>query len=198
VTVSYRESGKEKRMEGDYFVSCISLVMLRKINVKPAWPEAKDYVVRNFPYYTASRPVFQARSHFWKKDGISINMEIGESTLHQVWRMADEVVTQRGLLVGTADGLTSAEDALATFRRLYPGKSEDIEQALVVDWARDPWATACEPVNYAPGELLKYWPHVIEPHGRIHFAGAYADNLNWGMEAATRSANRVAKAIDES
>jgi monoamine oxidase len=172
--------------------------MLRKINVKPAWPEAKEYVVRNFPYYTASRPIFQARSPFWKKDGISINMEIGESTLHQVWRMADEVETQRGLLVGTADGLTSAEDALATFRRHYPGKSEDIEQALVVDWARDPWAIACEPVNYAPGELLKYWPHVIEPHGRIHFAGAYADNLNWGMEAATRSANRVAKAIDES
>jgi monoamine oxidase len=27
--------------------------------------------------------------------------------------------------------------------------------------------------------------------------GAYADNLNWGMEAATRSANRVAKAIDQ-
>ncbi len=27
--------------------------------------------------------------------------------------------------------------------------------------------------------------------------GAYADNLNWGMEAATRSANRVAKAIHQ-
>jgi monoamine oxidase len=30
----------------------------------------------------------------------------------------------------------------------------------------------------------------------VHFVGAYADNLNWGMEAATRSANRVAEAID--
>jgi monoamine oxidase len=35
-----------------------------------------------------------------------------------------------------------------------------------------------------------------DPHGRIHFVGAYADNLDWGMEAATRSANRVAEAID--
>ena len=32
---------------------------------------------------------------------------------------------------------------------------------------------------------------------RIHFVGAYADNLNWGMEAATRSANRVARAIHQ-
>jgi monoamine oxidase len=44
--------------------------------------------------------------------------------------------------------------------------------------------------------MAKFWPALIEPHGRIHFVGAYADNLNWGMEAATRSANRVAEAID--
>jgi monoamine oxidase len=52
-------------------------------------------------------------------------------------------------------------------------------------------------VSYRPGELVKYWPALVEPHGRVHFCGAYADNLNWGMEAATRSANRVAQAITE-
>jgi len=196
VTVSYRESGQDKKIEGEYLVASMSLVMLRKLTVKPGWPETKEYVIQNFPYYTASRPIFQARSPFWKKDGISINMEFGEPTLQQVWRIAEEVETPRALLVGTAQGLTPAEDALQTFRRFYPGKSEDIEHALTVDWARDPWAIACEPVNYAPGELKKFWPLVMEPHGRIHFAGAYADNLNWGMEAATRSANRVARAID--
>ena len=33
--------------------------------------------------------------------------------------------------------------------------------------------------------------------GGEKFAGAYCDNLNWGQEAATRSAHRVARAIDE-
>ena len=47
------------------------------------------------------------------------------------------------------------------------------------------------------GQLAKFIPNIIQPVGRIHFVGAYADNLNWGMEAATRSANRVAKAIDQ-
>jgi len=37
----------------------------------------------------------------------------------------------------------------------------------------------------------------MKPQGRIHFAGAYADNLNWGTEAATRSANRVANEIHQ-
>jgi monoamine oxidase len=37
----------------------------------------------------------------------------------------------------------------------------------------------------------------LEPVGRIHFAGCHADNLPWGMDAATRSANRVARQIDK-
>jgi monoamine oxidase len=37
--------------------------------------------------------------------------------------------------------------------------------------------------------------HILSPVGRIHFAGCHADNLPWGMDAATRSANRVAEAI---
>jgi monoamine oxidase len=57
-----------------------------------------------------------------------------------------------------------------------------------------PWASACERISFL-GQLAIFWPNVIEPHGRIHFAGAYADNLGWGMEAATRSANRVAETI---
>ena len=93
--------------------------------------------------------------------------------------------------------MTNIDTSLAAFRKYYTGGSEDIEQAFVIDWARDPWAVACEPLNYTPGQLARFWPKVIEPEGRIQFVGAYADNLNWGMEAATRSANRVARAIDQ-
>ncbi len=197
VTVHYREFAQNKKMDADYLVCCMSALMLRQIPVKPDWPEAKGFAIRNMPYYTRVRTVFQSRSPFWEKDGISPNIEIGEQALSDVWRMAEEVETPRGLLVGSATPLTSPEEALAAFRKVYPGKAENVEQALVHDWSRDPWAMACETVHYKPGELRKIWPAVIEPYGRIHFAGAYVDNLNWGMEAATRSANRVARAIDK-
>ncbi|HEX6544785.1 MAG TPA: FAD-dependent oxidoreductase, partial [Bryobacteraceae bacterium] len=81
------------------------------------------------------------------------------------------------------------------FRAHYPTRRDTIEKAMAVDWSKDPWCLACETTSYKPGELTKFWPAIIEPYGRIHFAGAYCDNLNWGQEAATRSANRVAKAI---
>ena len=198
VRVRYRESSEEKTMEAEYLVCCMSAVMLRQIPVTPAWPESKRYAIATVPYYTASRPFFQSRSRFWEKDGVSPSIEFNERALNHIWRMADDVDTKRGLLVSTADALTTGEAALKTFRRYYPGKSEDIELALVHDWSKDPWVMACETLNYRPGDLTKLWPALVEPHGRIHFAGAYADNLNWGMEAATRSANRAAERIDES
>jgi monoamine oxidase len=197
VRVRFREAGQERTIDADWLVSAMSLVKLREVPVTPAWPEARRYVVHGFPYYTASRPVFQSRTRFWERDDVSPNMILNEPALEHTWRMGEDVETSRGLIVATAPGFTTADNALKTFRRHYPGKSDDIEQAFVIDWAQDPWAMACEPVGYAPGQLARFWPKVIEPEGRIQFVGAYADNLGWGMEAATRSANRVAKAIDQ-
>jgi monoamine oxidase len=111
--------------------------------------------------------------------------------------VADEVDTHRVALMGTGPGGVSAQRAVAAFRQVYPGKRDTIEQALVKDWPKEQFANTCERLNFRMGQLQKMWPHVMTPHGRIHFAGAYADNLNWGMEAATRSANRVAKEIEQ-
>jgi monoamine oxidase len=183
--------------EADYLVCAMSAVRLRAIPVTPAWPAGKAFAIQNVPYYFDSRVIFQSRTQFWKRDRISPSMEFGDRALNDVWTTCDEVETSRGLLVGTATGLVSPEAALAVFRKRYPGRSEDIEKAHVVAWASNPWASACETTSYRPGQLARFWPTLIEPHGRIHFVGAYADNLNWGMEAATRSGYRVSEEIDK-
>jgi monoamine oxidase len=196
VRVAYLESGEQKTMEAEYLVCCMSAVMLRQIPVKPGWPESKRYAIATVPYYTASRPYFQSRSRFWEADGVSPNIEFNEHALNHAWSSGDDVDTARGLLVATADAMTTGESAVKVFRRYYPGRSENIEKVFVHDWSQDPWVMACETLNYGPGELMRLWPALSEPHGRIFFAGAYADNLNWGQEAATRSANRAAERID--
>lgn len=196
VKVSYRSRGEAQTIEGDYLVSAISAVMLRTIPSTPAWSERKAHAVRTVPYYFDSRVIFETKSKFWEKDRVSPNMEIGDAALQHVWSTCDEVPTARGLLVGTATGAGSPDAALASYRKHYSGASEDIASSQVHVWLQNPWASACETTSYPVGQLSKLWPALIEPEGRVHFAGAYADNLNWGMEAATRSANRVAEAID--
>jgi monoamine oxidase len=195
--VTYKENGREKTLDGDYLVCCMSAVMLRQIPATPAWPNRKQFAIYNMPYTVESRPIFQSRTKFWKRDGLSPSMDFHDRLFDSVWATGDDVPTERGLLIGTAQGSVTAQQSLSVFRRYYPGKSEDIEHAAVLDWSRDPWAMTCEAMNYRPGELHKFWPAAMEPVGRVHFAGAYCDNMSWGQEAATRSANRVARAIHE-
>jgi monoamine oxidase len=197
-TVTYREFGQQRRLDADYLVSCVSMVVLRQLPISPAWPEEKAFVIREMPYYTRCRIVFQSRTRFWKKDKISPNWAPPDPHLNELWSMAEDVNTPRGILLGGAQPGVTAPDALAAFQKLYPGKSADIEQAIVHDWSTDPYAGMCERTSYKPGELARFWPEVTRTIGRIHFAGAYAASMSWGQEAALESANRAAKEIDQS
>ncbi len=194
-TVTYREFGQERKKSADYLVSCISLVMLRQIPVTPPWPEPKAFVIREMPYYTRTRLVFQCRTRFWKTDKVSPNWLPPDPRLNELWSMAEEVNTPRGILIGGAQAGVTASQSLATFLKLYPGRSADIEQTIAHDWSREPWSAMCERIPYRLGELARFWPEAARPCGRIHFAGAYAAQMNWGQEAALESANRAAQQI---
>jgi monoamine oxidase len=197
VQVSAQCHAQLRQFEADYLVCCMSAVMLRSIPVTPAWPESKHFAIANMPYTVETRPILQSRTKFWQRDGFSGNMEFGQPQLGPLWPMAQEVATERGVMIGTAQGGVSAAAAYDVFKRYYPGRSADIDDIMAFDWLHDRWAMACQAADYAPGELKKFWPASIQPVGRVYFAGAYCDNMNWGMEAATRSAHRVARAIDQ-
>ncbi len=198
VTVTYKQQGEVKEMTADYFVNCIPLPTFKNIPIQPALSKEKQYINENITYDSYQRFVFQASSKFWEKDGYKdINMSLGHPDLWGVWQSAEEVDTHRVIVLGTGPGGVSPKRALAAFRESYPGNGDSIELAVSRDWTKQKYASNCERTAFPIGELHKFWPHIIQPHGRIHFAGAYADNLNWGTEAATRSGNRVAETIDK-
>lgn len=199
VTVKYREFGEEKTMEADFFASCLRTTALKNITVTPELPPEKHFVLDNVVYDLTTRIVFQARSKFWLEDNISINLSFNHPSLRTIWQIADEVDTERVALMAKAPGGTNPLRTLQAFKDLYPGKKSNItiEQTLVKDWSKDPYSGGCERGGFsALGSLSKFWPHIMTPHGRIHFGGGHTDNRSWGMEAATNSANRVAAEID--
>lgn len=197
VSVKYKRFNEDQVLTADYLVNCIPLPALRKIPITPAFTPEKQYVVDNVQYDSYQRFVFQASSKFWEKDKLSINMELGHPDLWSVWQSADEVDTHRVIVLGTGPGGISPQRALAAFREVYPGSKDTIEQAVSRDWTKEAFSSTCERLSFPIGELHKFWPEIMKPQGRIHFAGAYADNLNWGMEASTRSGYRAASEIDK-
>ena len=200
VTVSYREYGHEenKTLDAAFFVSCISLTVFRSISIAPALSPAKQHVVDNLTYTSHPFYVFEAGSKFWLDDGLkSINMEFDHPLISSIWEMPTEVKTTRVLLKAYGPGGLSPQRVLAAFRQVYPGKHDTIVQALTKDWTQDEFAPSCEMVPFPLGEMHKFWPQILQPEGRIYFAGTYADLLSRGMESCIRSAQRVVREISE-
>ncbi len=198
VTIQYREYAypDPKSITADYFVNCISLTVFRNLPVTPPLSPEKQYVVDNLTYTSHPFYVFEASSKFWLDDGLkSINMEFDHPDIESIWHVPTEVQTTRVLLKANAPAGLSPQRVLAAFRQVYPGKRDTIVQALTRDWTQDKLAPNCEMQPFPIGEMHKFWPQILQPEGRIYFAGTYADLLSRGMESCIRSAQRVAKEI---
>lgn len=200
VTVSCRPAGAKQdlTLRADVLVSCITLPVFQRIPVTPALSAAKQYVVDHLKYSTHPFFVFEARSKFWLDDGIpSINMEFEHPLINSIWMETNQVDTQRVILKAYGPSGVTAGQVLAAFREVYPGKKDTIEKALTLDWSRDKFAPFCEMIPFPIGEMHKFWPQILQPEGRMYFAGTYADNLSRGMESCLRSARRVAGEINK-
>jgi len=200
VRVSYRQYGygADKTMDADFFVNCISLTVFRNIAISPALSAATRYVVDNLTYTSHPFFVFEAASRFWLDDGLeSINMEFDHPLISQIWEVPTELKTPRVILKAYGPGGASPQQVLSAFRQVYPGKRDTIVQALTRDWTQDTLAPSCEMLPFPLGEMHRFWPQILQPEGRIYFAGTYADLLSRGMESCIRSAQRVARQISE-
>ncbi|EDY18669.1 amine oxidase [Chthoniobacter flavus Ellin428] len=197
VRVEYEEGGATKQLAADYLVISLSPLLLNGIKVTPDWPAEKAYAIQNVKIGMQSRVLLQAKSRFWEGDVPSINLETGDSKMVLVYRTADDVPGERCVLMGSGAPVETPEEALAAFRKFYPGKAKDtIEQCIVHQWWKEePTCFGCERQAFHLGELHKMWPHIGTPVGRIYFAGSAYDNMPHGQDAATRTANRVAEAI---
>jgi monoamine oxidase len=200
VTVSYRPFGskQEAQLSADVLVNCISLPLFQNIPLTPALSPAKQYVVDHLKYSSHPFYVFEAASKFWLDEGIpSINMEFEHPLINSIWMETNQVDTQRVILKAYGPSGFPPQQVLAAFREVYPGKKDTIEQALTLDWSKDKYSPVCEMEPFPIGEMRKFWPQVLQPEGRIYFAGTYADNMSRGMESCLRSARRVAGEIDK-
>lgn len=200
VNITYKTFGfdEEKNIDADYVVICITLPVFRNIAVTPALSPGKQYVVDNLSYTSHPFFVFEAASRFWLEDGFkSINMEFNHPDILSVWEETNEVDSPRIILKAYGPSGISPQRVLAAFREVYPGKHDTIEQALTYDWSKDKYAPVCEMEPFPPGEMRKFWPQILQPEGRIYFAGTYADSLSRGMESCIRSAQRVAGEINK-
>jgi monoamine oxidase len=124
-------------------------------------------------------------------------MQFENPYISSIWVQPNRADTKRLILKAYARAGFPSQKVLSAFRKVYPGKKDTIIKVLTKDWTGDPLAPTCEMRPFPIGEMHKFWPEILKPEGRIYFAGTYADNLSRGMESCIRSAQRVAREINQ-
>ncbi len=180
VTVHFRQFGEPAKLEAEYLVCSIPLAILKKIPVTARLARVEG--VRD--------P--ERRLRLAGAGGASVTHEVLERG-----RAQHQPGNRRpGDVPGLPDGRRSARDGgvlmgsgragchrrrgVAAFRRFYPGKSAHDRAGDRAQLGERPLGLRLRADAVPAWPTQEFWPHIMEPVGRIHFAGSFADNLPWG------------------
>ena len=81
--------------------------------------------------------------------------------------MADDVKTNRGLIVGTAQPAGAPRLRSMHSESMYPGKLDTIQSASNHPWSKDPWSSVVIRPRTGPDSCAASGRATAEPHGRV-------------------------------
>jgi monoamine oxidase len=192
------------RYRADFVIAAVPFTILRRMTVEPGLPPLQGEIVRNMPYGHTTRGFGVIRAPYWEQDGYEPSF-FTDGAIKMFWALKprpDEsdhrfmvvftgASAERIDLLGEADARAFVEAELGRIRPSMRGK---LQLQGWYSWGRDALVQGCRHI-YAPGQVTRLAAAMIEPHGRLHFAGEHTRRLDFGMEAALESGERAATEV---
>lgn len=204
VRVVYRDgkTGKDVTVDGAYVISTIPLVVLAKVDIDLS-PNYKA-IVKDTPYRDSVKIAWQA-PRFWEQPNYQIygGISFVKAANSLVWYPSHGMHSKTGILLGAYSGspeltrLPRAEQIEYTRKiidQLHPGSGKLLEKPVHVQWAKIPFSQGIS-IGWRPDEGPGYHT-LMEPDGRIYFAGDYLARVGAWQEGAMRSAHRTIVMLD--
>jgi monoamine oxidase len=204
VSVTYlnHKTGATETVKADYCISNIPLPVLQGVDADFSADVRK--IIDSSAFDAASKIAWESR-RFWEKDD---NVYGGISYLRQpveiVWYPSANLFSRPGILVGGfADNepgtpfgdLKTVDAKLKASRRsidlLHPGRGNELTKPIYVNWKQIQYAEGGWLSDYSGKSILR----LLEPDGRIYFAGDQTSKLSGWQEGAALSAYRCMNQI---
>lgn len=207
VTVQYQNASGRALMRADHAVVTLPFSVLRHIEITPAVSRGKQRAIRQL-YYDASTKIFlQSRSRFWEtKDGIFGGGSVTDMPIRFLYYPDHGRNTSRGVLLASyswgedaqrwaslspADRITQAIENVSL---MHPEIRDEFEVGASKVWHDDEFAGGAFAL-FDPGQQTHLYSHIIEPEGRLHFAGEHASLAHAWIQGAIESGLRAALEI---
>lgn len=204
VSVVVTKGGDRKVHTADRIICTFPLTVLKKMDFVRTLSRQKQKAINEMTYWDLSRTVIQVSDRYWKKDGF--NGFVATDRPSEIWDPSYESESKRGMIAAYLKNSDSqlfkkmSDEERLNFsvdhvNSVFPGLNDYIEGGYTKCWSEDPWALGAHAIG-TRGQMTSLLPHLVEPEGRIHFAGEHASAYHGWMQGAIESGNRTAKEIN--
>jgi monoamine oxidase len=204
VFVTARQGNSYLMLRSAFVILAIPLTTARRIDFNSSLPAAHRRMVNEVSYGAVTKMMIEYRKRFWNDAGWNGRMATDAPVVF-TWHATSHIEHERGILTAYTGGgpgakLSSLSDeertrlAAAEIEKLFPGSSDLIENTATIAWLNEPY-TRGSYMALAPGEVTAHWRALLEPAGRLFFAGEHATAIQGFMEGAVESGQRAAATI---
>src|SRR5262249_42146493 len=156
----------------------VPLPVMSDIEIYPELSAQKQRVLRELPYFEATRFLFQTYTRFWHEEGLSGYARSDQGL--EVWDSTYDLPGKAGILGATVGGalghrlMTLSEDAAVPYGRELVAQSlpqiqKGVQIGVAQRWADDPLAKGAFAV-FKPGQMTTLMPGISAPEGIVTFA----------------------------
>jgi monoamine oxidase len=207
VDVTYRQNDSYTTISSDFAILAVPLTTARLIDFHGSLPAAHWRMVDEVSYGAVTKVLIQYRQRFWKAQGWNGRLAT-DAPIVLTWHATSHVESEDGILTVYTGGdsarrLAALSDeerirlAVGEVEKLFSGSSDQVEHAATVAWPNEEY-TRGSYMALAPGQVTAHWETLMEPAGRLFFAGEHATPIQGFMEGAVESGQRAAHVVARS
>jgi monoamine oxidase len=207
VTVHCRVGPDQVTFSGDYAICTVPFSVLRPIEHR--FSREKERAVRQLNYHASTKILMQVRERIWEaEDGIVGGASVTDLPVRRLNYPPSDDSTTRGILLasytwgqdalqwGAMDEETRVEEALDDVEKIHPRIREVFEVGASHAWYSDRWARGAFAL-FAPEQQTSLQQAIVQPEGRIYFAGEHCSLYHAWIQGSIESALRVSREIHE-
>jgi monoamine oxidase len=206
-TVHYQTRAGTFKETGDHVILTVPFPVLRHVEVMPAFSHRKQRAIRQLNYDASGKIFFQCRRRFWEEDdGIFGGGTLTDRPVRNIYYPEHGRETGRGVLIASYTWAQDAErwqslsmddritQALENVAEVHPQVLQEFEVGFSQMWHDDEFAGGAFAL-FEPEQQTLLHEAIIQPEGRIHFAGEHAALSHRWIQGAVESGIRTALEI---
>lgn len=190
-----------------FVISAVPFSILRKIDISASKDNpTQRRAITEMPYANTARMYLTVEKPFWKEDGLPASFST-DGPIGMFWGIDNHTGEGRHRAMVVMVGLVAQAIAtlphdeaesfvLSELLKLRPAAKGLLRLQAYKDWMRDPWQLGCG-FSLAPGQVNAFGQTLADPWQVLHFAGEHTRRIDYGMEAAMESGERVAVEIGQ-